>query len=129
MHYDEKQIWVLAIMMDRLKYAMLEEAEIFFSYFVHETSKLNFTHIYNRETALKFWAKFSTSPNGGDTRLGDMVQYIGEEIKKGKLHNLNVDLSKEMPEILAINDGKFLATYIRNYIMNNWVKSVKALKC
>src|SRR6185437_10536046 len=104
MNQDDKQIWVLAIMMDRLKYAMLEEAEIFFSYFVHETSALSFTHIYNRETALKFWAKFSTRPNGGDTRLGDMVQHIGDEISRGKLCNLNIDLSKETPEILAIND-------------------------
>ena len=106
MHQDEKQIWVLAIMMDRLKYAMLEEAEIFFSYFVHRTEELKFTHIYDRKTALEFWSKFSTRPNGGDTRLGDMVTHIGSEIKAGKLHNLNVDLSKEMPEILAISDGQ-----------------------
>jgi hypothetical protein len=34
-----------------------------------------------------------------------MVQYISDEIISGKLHNLDVDLSEEKPEILVINDG------------------------
>jgi len=102
-----KQIWVLALMMDRLKYAMLEEAEIYFSYFVHRTQDLRFHHIYDRKTALKFWAQFSTRSSGGDTDLGSMVNYIKDEIEnKHKLHNLNIDLSQERPEILAINDGQ-----------------------
>lgn len=107
MNASEKQIWVLALMMDRLKYAMLEEAEIYFSYFVHRTEDLKFHHIYNRATALKFWSQFSTRPNGGDTDLGAMVNFIKNQIEvKHKLCNLDIDLSKETPEILAINDGQ-----------------------
>lgn len=103
----EKQEWVVAIMLDRLRHAMKEEAEIFFSYFLHSTASLKFTHIYNRETAIEFWSTFSTRPSGGETRLGDMVNTIGEDIKGGKwLRNLQIDLSKDMPEILAINDGQ-----------------------
>ena len=107
MSVDEKQKWVLAILIDRLKYVMKEEAEIFFSYFVNEVSDLNFHHVFDRDSALKFWSTFSTRPNGGDTRLGDMINHINNEIKnRRKLHNLNVDLSEETPEILAINDGQ-----------------------
>jgi hypothetical protein len=103
---NSKQIWVAAILIDRMKYAIKEEAEIFFSYFNYEENHMRFTHIYNRETAMKFWATFSSSPNGGDTRLGNMVNRINNEINNSKrLMNLDVDLSEDKPEILAINDG------------------------
>lgn len=107
MNEPSKQEWVVAIMLDRLRYAMKEEAEIFFSYFLHSPAELKFTHIYNRDTAIAFWSSFSTRPSGGETRLGDMVNSIGQDIKGGKnLGNLKIDLSKDMPEILAINDGQ-----------------------
>jgi hypothetical protein len=106
MSYEEKQEWVTAILVDRLRYAMKEEADIYFSYFVDDPDDLHFTHIYNRETALKFWNTFSHCPNGGDTALGDMVNRIKMEIEEGKLMNLNIDLREDKPEILAINDGQ-----------------------
>lgn len=107
MNMHDKQKWVLAIMIDRLKYAIKEEAEIFFSFFVHRVEDLHFTHIYNRETALEFWSKFSTRPNGGDTYIGLMIDHVNNEINKHKrLHNLKVDLSEEKPEVLIINDGQ-----------------------
>ena len=103
---DKQQI-VVAMLVDRLRYAMKGEAEIFFSYFVHDKYDLRFTHIHDRKSALDFWATFSTEPNGGDTHLGEMVNHINSEINDyGKLCNLNIDLSKEKPEILAINDGQ-----------------------
>jgi len=103
----DKQKWVVAILIDRLRYAMKEEAEVFFSYFVDSPSYMHFTHIYDKKTALEFWQKFSTSPNGGDTKLGEMVNYIKKEITENhKLCNLPIDLSEEQPEILAINDGQ-----------------------
>jgi len=102
-----KQQMVVAILVDRLRYAIKEEAEIFFSYFVRKTETLHFTHIYDRKTAIDFWSTFSTEPNGGDTFLGDMVNHIDYEINNcNRLCNLDIDLSKEMPEILAINDGQ-----------------------
>lgn len=105
MSYPEKQKWVLAILIDRLRYVMKEEAEVFFSFFVNRTQDLRFHHLYNRETALKFWSQFSTSPNGGDTCLGEMINHINNEINVHKrLCNLKIDLSEEKPEVLAIND-------------------------
>jgi uncharacterized protein with von Willebrand factor type A (vWA) domain len=106
MDYQEKQIWVNAILIDRFKYVMKGEAEVFFSYFVHSTSDLDFKHIKDRDDVIAFWQTFSNSPNGGGTEVGDMVQYISEEIQEGRLHNLDVDLSEEKPEILVINDGQ-----------------------
>jgi uncharacterized protein with von Willebrand factor type A (vWA) domain len=105
MNEREKQEWVVAVLVDRLRYAMKEEAEIFFSYFTHDVARLKFTHIYNKQTALAFWTTFSTCPNGGDTALGAMVNRVKECIDNGFLHNLNVDLRQDKPEILAINDG------------------------
>jgi len=106
MHEKEKQEWVVALMVDRLRYVIKEEAEVFFSYFINDISQMKFHHLYNRKTVMDFWMQFSTEPNGGDTRLGVMVNHIKESISKKQLHNLNVDLSEEMPEILAINDGQ-----------------------
>jgi uncharacterized protein with von Willebrand factor type A (vWA) domain len=102
----EKQIWVNAILIDRFRYVMKGEAEVFFSYFVDDPSELDFQHIKNREDVIEFWRHFSNDPNGGMTEVGDMVDYIANEISSGKLCNLQIDLSQEKPEILVINDGQ-----------------------
>lgn len=107
MHMDEKQKWVCAVLMERLKYVMKEECEIFFSFFVHRTDQLKFIHLFDKKSAINFWRSFSTEPNGGDTYLGDMVNYINKSINEEKrLCNLDVDISQEKIEILAINDGQ-----------------------
>jgi len=106
MHDTEKQIWVNAILIDRFKYVIKGEAEVFFSYFVYDCEDLEFQHIKNREDVIAFWQTFSNHPNGGSTEVGDMVEYIANEIQSGRLHNLDVNLSEEKPEILVINDGQ-----------------------
>jgi hypothetical protein len=106
MNEEEKQIWVNAILIDRFKYVMRGEAEVFFSYFVHNPEDLEFKHIKDREDVIAFWQTFSNDPNGGGTEIGDMVNYVAKEIADRKLHNLDIDLSEEKPEILIINDGQ-----------------------
>ena len=102
----EKQKWVLAVMIDRLKYVIKEEAEIFFSYFVSDPNHLRFHHLHNRKTVFDFWQGFSTRPNGGQTHIGSMIDRLAEHIPQKKLCNLDIDLSKEKPEALIINDGQ-----------------------
>jgi hypothetical protein len=102
----DKQIWVNAILIDRLKYVMKEEAEVFFSYFVYNPKNLHFTHLKNREDVMNFWTWFSNDPDGGTTDIGAMVTSIAKDIDKHKLGNLDIDLSVEKPEILVINDGQ-----------------------
>lgn len=106
MHCDEKQIWVNAILIDRFRYVMKGEAEVFFSYFVHNPNQMNFQHIKNREDVINFWQTFSNNPNGGTTEVGKMVERIAYEVEQKRLMNLDVDLSEEKPEILVINDGQ-----------------------
>lgn len=106
MHDHEKQVWVNAILIDRFKYVMKGEAEVFFSYFVHKSDQLQFQHIKNREDVINFWQTFSNEPNGGGTAIGDIVQYVADEVHSRRLHNLDIDLSEEKPEILIINDGQ-----------------------
>ena len=106
MDETEKQVWVNAILIDRFRYVMKGEAEVFFSYFVYDTDQLHFQHIKNREDVIKFWQTFSNDPNGGTTAVGDMVEHIANEIQSRRLCNLDVDLSEEKPEILVINDGQ-----------------------
>ena len=101
-----KQTWVNAILIDRLRYVMRGEAEVFFSYFVSDPDKLKFFHLKDREDVTKFWGWFSNDPNGGMTRIGDMVQKVSDCIEAKHLHNLKIDLSQEKPEILIINDGQ-----------------------
>lgn len=107
MDEEFKQDWVNAIMIDRLRYVLKGEAEVFFSYFVSDTDFLNFQHIHDRASVLNFWQTFSNDPNGGGTRVGEMVNYVSHQIIESKrLHNLDIDLSEELPEILIINDGQ-----------------------
>ena len=106
MHEDEKQIWVNAILIDRFRYVMKGEAEVFFSYFVDDAEDLEFQHIKDRDDVIKFWQRFSNEPNGGGTAIGDIVQYVADQVNSHKLHNLDIDLSEEKPEILIINDGQ-----------------------
>jgi uncharacterized protein with von Willebrand factor type A (vWA) domain len=108
MNSGNKQMWVNAILADRLRYVMQGEAEVFFSYFVDQPSKLKFHHLKNAEDVKKFWKTFSNYPSGGNTDIGRIVEYVAEEVKAGKqLHNLkNLNLSREKPEILIINDGQ-----------------------
>lgn len=106
MNEDEKQIWVNAILIDRLRYVMKEEAEVFFSYFVCEPKCLKFHHLKNKQDVMDFWTWFSNEPNGGTTDIGAMVTSIANDVSNCKLGNLNIDLSVEKPEILVINDGQ-----------------------
>lgn len=101
-----KQLWVNAILIDRFRYVMKGEAEIFFSYFVHDPDDLYFHHVKNRQDVIDFWSKFSNHPSGGNTDINAMVVKVKEEVEKGTLCNLSVDLSQERPEILVINDGQ-----------------------
>jgi hypothetical protein len=101
-----KQDWVNAIMIDRLKYVLKGEAEVFFSFFVHKPEDMHFQHIHDRETVMKFWQSFSNEPSGGTTQVGKMVERIAADIAEGRLLNLDIDLSQEKPEILVINDGQ-----------------------
>lgn len=102
----EKQQWVNAILVDRFRYVIKGEAEIFFSFFVSSTSELRFHHIATAEDVNQFWKEFSNDPNGNTTNIGRIVDYVAKEVAKGKLHNLKIDLSQDRPEILIINDGQ-----------------------
>jgi hypothetical protein len=106
MHEDEKQIWVNAILIDRFRYVMKGEAEVYFSYFVDDPQDLEFQHIKDRDDVIRFWQTFSNEPNGGGTAIGDIVEYVANEVTNGTLHNLAINLSEEKPEILIINDGE-----------------------
>lgn len=111
MNSHRKQDWILSILADRLQYCVKQECEIFFSYFLTYHNLVNghfqWTHIYDEKTALEFFKTFSTDPNGGDTEIGHVVEGIRKEIMENrKLFNLKVDLSKEQPEILVLNDGQ-----------------------
>jgi hypothetical protein len=101
-----KQDWVNAILIDRFKYVIKGEAEIFFSYFVSNPEEMHFQHVHDRESVIKFWQTFSNDPDGGMTEVGQMVHRIAKEIEEKRLMNLDIDLSEEKPEILVINDGE-----------------------
>ncbi len=102
-----KQTWVNAILADRFRYVMKGEAEVYISYFVSNPSDLWFRHIKNEQDVTEFWKQHDNYPNGSYTNIGRIVEYTAKCIKSGSLHNLkDVDLSKELPEILIINDGE-----------------------
>lgn len=106
MDHIEKQIWVNAILIDRFKYVMKGEAEVYFSFFVSNPRDLHFIHVKDSKDVDKFWKQHSNHPNGSYTDMGRIVNYVSDEIKRGRMHNLKLDLSKEMPEILIVNDGQ-----------------------
>jgi len=103
---EQKQDWVNALLIDRFRYVLKGEAEVFFSYFVSDPNKLDFQHIHDKASVMKFWQTFSNRPNGGSTAVGLMVERIAKQVKAKRLCNLKIDLSEEKPEILIINDGE-----------------------
>jgi uncharacterized protein with von Willebrand factor type A (vWA) domain len=107
MNNTAKQIWVNAILIDRFRYVIQGEAEVFFSYFVSRPDDLQFHHIKNAEDVDNFWKMFSNYPSGGGTDISRIVRSIADDVKGGqRLGNLQIDLSKQKPEILIINDGQ-----------------------
>jgi uncharacterized protein with von Willebrand factor type A (vWA) domain len=106
MNQTDKQVWVNALLADRFRYVMKGEAEVFVSFYNSYPSGLHFHHIKDERTVRNFWKEFSNYPSGGYTNVGRIVEYVAKEIKWGRLHNLKVDLSQELPEILIINDGQ-----------------------
>lgn len=101
-----KQIWVNALLIDRCRYVIKGEAELYFSHFVSNPTGLKFTHLKNASDVIQFWKSFSNYPSGSMTDIGRIVTHVSDEIRKGRLHNLDIDLSREKPEILIINDGQ-----------------------
>ena len=80
---------------------------MYFSYFVYDTSTLKFMHIKNKNDVVDFWKHFSNRPSGGTTDINRIVRYVADQVSGGKtLHNLQINLSDEKPEILIINDGQ-----------------------
>lgn len=106
MNDHTKQAWVNALLVDRFRYVIKGEAEVFFSYFTSSINALKFHHVKNQKDVDNFWSWFSNSPGGSLTNIGKIVTYVAEEIKAKRLHNLQVDLSTELPEILIVNDGQ-----------------------
>lgn len=106
MNNPKKQLWVNALLIDRFKYVMKGEAEIYISGFVSRPEQLKFMHIKNSKDVENFWKKWSNYPGGGETDMGRIVNYISQQVANRKLHNLNVDLSEQKPEILIVNDGQ-----------------------
>jgi hypothetical protein len=108
MNDTRKQLWLNAILTDRLRYVILGEAEVYISNFVSQPSGLNFQHLKNKSDVNKFWSTMSNYPSGSCTDMGRIVEYVSNEVKGGKrLHNLTgLNLSQEKPEILIINDGQ-----------------------
>lgn len=102
---DEKQLWVCALMMERMKHVILGEAEIYFSYFVCGIH--GFHHIKDEKDVMYFWSKiYNQRPPGGTTYIGDIIPEIKKNIESKSFYNLGLDLSEERPEILIINDGQ-----------------------
>lgn len=107
MNSHQKQIWVLALLLDRMKYIMRGEAELFVSYFLDHGSGLRFKHLTDEKSCIDFMKNnYIPEPYGGDTNIGRCINYINESIQYKKLCNLDVDLTKEKVEILLINDGQ-----------------------
>lgn len=102
-----KKDWVTAILANRLQYAMKKECEVFVSLFETRNTVKSYKwyHIYDEESALKFWDTFNYNPHGGGTDVSGVIDEISKEILTNKkLFNINQDLSIEKPEILVVND-------------------------
>ena len=110
MGYESKQDWVSTILLDRLRYVMKEECELYFSFFEHDVKDIHFHKMTNREEALSFWRQFKNRSTGGDTAIGNVINYMNQKInesrKSGIFYNLNHRFDEDTPEVLIINDGQ-----------------------
>lgn len=107
MDSKEKQLWVIAVLIDRLKYVMKGQAEVYFGFFNHRHGQFPYYHLHDRESVMNFWKNgFTTKPRGGDTAVGEVATSIYRDIiDNKKMSNIDVDFKPEdIPEFLIIND-------------------------
>jgi hypothetical protein len=108
MSYEPKQMWVSTILLDRIRYVMKGEAELIIFCYEQKVQTDRMWLLNDRESALHFWKTYPYYCDGGDTRVGDVVKSVAEEVKTPGFFGLDVDYSDEeyRPEILVIHDGE-----------------------
>ena len=99
-----KQRWIATLLVDRLRFVMREEAEMFIGYYDHGVH--NMKHIYDKKTALQFWTNYEFEADAGGTNLGGAIGQVKKQIEGGNFFNLNIDLSEDEDiEILVVSDA------------------------
>lgn len=108
MSVPRKQEWVATILLDRLRYAIRGEAELVIAGYEKELMTDYLWVANDKKSALDFWSKYQFWAFGGDTRVGDVVKSVAEEVKTPGFFGLKLDYSDEefRPEILVIHDGE-----------------------
>lgn len=104
MSSDYKQEWVATLLIDRLRYVMRGDAELFIA--GYESDVIGMQHVKNREDALNFWKKYAFPAYGGGTNAAGCVREVERQIDGRDFFGLGVDLSEERPEILLLHDGQ-----------------------
>lgn len=99
-----KHEWLSTIILDRLRYAVKEEAELFILTY-RETVEKSW-YVFDKKTALYFWRNYDYYTKSCNTKVGKCINYVDEQVKSGDFMGMGIDLSMEKPEILVIGDGQ-----------------------
>jgi uncharacterized protein with von Willebrand factor type A (vWA) domain len=99
------QEWVCAILIDRFRYVIKGDAEVFVHYFIEGFRES--IHVKNKKDVNEFWSKiYVQNPIGGMTKIGECIEKIQEEVLFKNYFKFGVDLSYEKPEILVLHDDR-----------------------
>jgi hypothetical protein len=98
-----KHEWLATILLDRLRYAAKEEAELFILTYRGTVEKS--WHVFDKKSAMSFWRTYDYYTASCTTEVGKCINYVDEQVKSGDFMGMGVDLSQENPEILVIGDG------------------------
>lgn len=104
MQDNYKQEWLATILLDRLRYAAREEAELFILTYRVNVEKS--WHVFDKKSALDFWRTYDYYTDSCTTEVGKCINYVDQQVKNGDFMGMGVDLSQENPEILVIGDGQ-----------------------
>jgi hypothetical protein len=99
-----KQEWLATILLDRLRYAAKEEAELFILTYRKNVEKS--WHVYDKKTAMNFWRTYDYYTKSCTTEVGKCINYVDQQVKSGDFMGMGIDLSEQNPEILVIGDGQ-----------------------
>jgi len=101
MCHPDKQVFILAALLHFAKRVKQGKMTLYAGKFVTRVEKIERLDTF--EKVMKYIKEYGR-PNGGDTDVGKVVEFLQGGIARGKLFDHAIDMARA-PEVIVINDG------------------------
>lgn len=101
MRFSNKHVFILATLLHFAKRVKQGKMTLYAGKFVTRVEKIERLDTFEK---IMQYIKEYGQPNGGDTEVGKVVEFLQGSIAKGKLFEHTIDMTRS-PEVIVINDG------------------------